>query len=96
MGDYAGAVELMKQCYGLNPDSPDHAYKLELYQGWRAKQEGKMALARRFFEQAHALAPRGQTAAREELQAMGVKVKDTGSDKKGGLGTLFGFGKKKK
>ncbi|MFT7623585.1 MAG: CheY-like chemotaxis protein [Myxococcota bacterium] len=96
MGDYAGAVDLMEKALLLTPDDSEMQIKVELYRGWRAKSEGKEALAKRHFQIALEKSDGKDKSAADELRALGVKVKAPGAtSKKRGLGALFGFGRDK-
>lgn len=70
MGDYDGAVELLSQCVALQPDDPDYRYNLELNQGRRYKKKGNTGRAKQHLEMAVSCAPRGATAAQEELNKL--------------------------
>lgn len=93
MGDYGGAVDLVKQALRLQPDNADFKYKIELYEGWKCKHQGNKSGARRHFEAAMEVAPTtaSRRAAQDELDELSGKKRGGGS-----LGGLLGFGKKKK
>jgi len=96
IGDYAGAVELLRQCIRMKPDITEYRYNLELNLGRNYKKMGNRPRAEQHFQEALKFAPAGNTAAQDELSS----ISDTGEAPGAGsdsLGSTFSklFGGKK-
>ena len=94
MGDFAGASTLLEQALKLRPDDQDLRYKLELNTARKFKALGNRVRARRHFQLAIELSPRGHSIAEDELAELEGRPKK-GDDPGGGLAGFFGFKKKK-
>ena len=96
IGDYAGAVELLRQCIRMKPDVTEYRYNLELNLGRNYKKMGNRPRAEQHFQEALKFAPAGNTAAKDELAAIQGGAA-TASKEADSLGSTFSklFGGKK-
>ena len=89
MGDYDGAVKILRAALALKPDSDDYKFRLELNLGRLSKKNGAMARARHHFEEAIRLSPPGNPAASEELAELDGKPPPSDPKTPGRLSGLF-------
>ena len=101
LGDFEGAVELLRRAVYHAPDDTALKYALELNQGRMFRLQGSLRVAKQHLEIAVELAPTSNLLARDELRAVVTAIADAKSKRKqpaaterGGLRDLLGLKRK--